>query len=398
MCDFQLKVVLRPCGDEWLAELSLDGDFFGLEFAFYLVRNGVRVSSNWYSQDRISKFENSGVAGFYQARAFVRAVGGSSESVTIIDSDVFVQEGPPYDLRCWNGTPVFECDASVDGAGLSLKDGIHRFRLDNGYLDFLISGSDALAVSGEAVLVCFSGAISSRSGASAPFFSGAKLANSLGVPIISVADPALGRSSLLKLGWYAGYDGFVSVPSVIAGILDRFFKEYSLPLVFFGGSGGGFASIAVMLKMMSSRVSAFVWNPQTSISKYESSAVDQFVKLCFPDLDRSKGVGAGLAKLGVLHDLSEHFVGETRPLLYIQSQSDWHLHDHALPFLEKVGEERIVSERVRMYGRNLAFWVGDWGVGHAVPNAELIELALRGLLEGREVVDIALQLDKLNGD
>src|SRR5690606_3863647 len=50
-------------------------------------------------------------------------------------------------------------------------------------------------------------------------------------------------------------------------------------LIFWGGSGGGFASLYLSAIFPGS--TAFVWNPQTSILKYEQEAVEQYGKTCF---------------------------------------------------------------------------------------------------------------------
>lgn len=228
-----------------------------------------------------------------------------------------------------------------------------------------------------------------------PLFSGVGIAKKLDVPVISVSDPTLGFSHQLTLGWYVGHLGFQDLPIHIAELLDAFAESTGARLILFGGSGGGFASLLILSLLKTSNASAFVWNPQTSISKYSPPAVNNFLETAFPNTSSPGDLRDRLDSTGVLHDLTSHdsLLTSTRNILYLQNKSDWHTKSHAAPFLAKFESREKRSAEV-VVSENLAYWEGNWGDGHASPPEHVIQLALEQLLSGRSVSDVALALEK----
>ena len=69
---------------------------------------------------------------------------------------------------------------------------------DGRWLDMRLQGSEQMQ-SGGTLLVCFSRAAVNRSERSAPFFHGARVAQTMGLPILLIADPSITLSSALNL-------------------------------------------------------------------------------------------------------------------------------------------------------------------------------------------------------
>lgn len=270
---------------------------------------------------------------------------------------------------------------------------MYHFAKDERHVDLLLSGMEKLKIS-PAVLVCFSGAITSRSGTSAPFFSGVSIARKLNVPVISVADPTLALSHQLTLGWYVGHHGFHDLPFRIAELLDAFAESTGARLILFGGSGGGFASLLVLSLLKTANASAFVWNPQTSISKYAPPSVKRFLEIAFPGTSSLGDLRNWLESTGVIHDLTSHdsLLATTRTILYLQNKTDWHTGSHAVPFLLNFASGETKSAEVVVSG-NLIYCEGNWGDGHVTPPERAIELALEQLLLGKAAFDVALALE-----
>lgn len=275
-----VDVRLRIEGGVWVVEvvfLSDEINYSDYEYAFYLLRNGVRILYRWYEKKKTTSFTCDDRSGLYQARVFLKHKYFDEIQVPILtfDSIKVIHDGVPYDLRRWDQLPIFNRNFA-SGWGNEFDDGIYHFIDGFNHIDIQLAGCKNLK-KGQGVLVCFSGAIKDRKGTSAPFFSGLGLAKKMGVPIISISDPSLDRSHNLKLGWYVGYKGFNDLPYKLAILLDSFAQYFSSRLVLFGGSGGGFASLMILSLLNTLNAAVFVWGPQTSISQYEKFSVNRFL-------------------------------------------------------------------------------------------------------------------------
>lgn len=365
------------------------------EFAFYLMRGKERIATRWYSREPMAKFSIPKISGKYHALGFLRRDSSSDVKFRASNFSLFSVEAS-YDLNQWK-LPVFEClDSEHFSSGSCLRDGIYHFSIGTTFLDIRLDGAESLRP-GCTVLVCFGGAVPDRTAKIAPFFSGSGVAKQLQTPVLSIADPSLSLSKSLALGWYAGNYLVSSLQLRISRILDFFAEVYDVKFLMFGGSGGGFACLAIQ-SLMKSTVTAAVWNPQTSISKYTSSSVVRYLDVSFPskDIPVPKNYYFKLEEAGVLHDLTVKPPRYTHPVLYLQNQSDaHHVQHHAMPFARSRGV-RQMSGTVLADAGDLAMWFGCWGKGHAVPPGDMIVFVLRQLMIGTSVIDLALKLEELN--
>lgn len=69
------------------------------------------------------------------------------------------------------------------------------------------------------------------------------------MPLIAIADPSLLLSDKLDLAWYAGNENLKNLPQMIASILDNITGKLDTKLIFFGGLGGGFATLSIINQM-----------------------------------------------------------------------------------------------------------------------------------------------------
>lgn len=242
-------------------------------------------------------------------------------------------------------------------------------------------------------LVGFSGALSSRNEKILPpFFSFLNIAKENGSPYMLVSDPSLYLSKDLKLAWYAGNERYLNLQKDIAIIINKLSIHFNSSPVLAGGSGGGFASLAVS-SYINVTHSIFVWNPQTNIENYYKRFVEDYIKSAFPEhkgLELKKALNSIQLKK-VLTDISSVSINSRAKLLYVQNYSDWHRETHTKPFLESQGFIKNMNNNLsKKYFINSQSMVllANWGEGHKVPPKQIIQFALHKMINNIEVASI----------
>lgn len=234
---------------------------------------------------------------------------------------------------------------------------------------------------GKSLIVGFSGALSKRNqNIKPPFFSFLSLAKDLNLPFLLISDPSLYHSNDLKLGWYAGNHKYLNLQSDIASLIDKVSTEYQLTPILSGGSGGGFASLAVST-LMTVKHKVFVWNPQTSIKKYYPRFVREYVYSSFPTLKGSDIENAFeyLDSQDIITDVTKKVLNDSAEILYIQNYSDTHTVTHATPFIEGQGltiDENSTIPNLFSTNSKAYVLIADWGEGHIEPSREVIKSIL----------------------
>jgi len=176
---------------------------------------------------------------------------------------------------------------------------------------------------------------------------------------IFISDPSLLISPTLNLAWYAGNSKQrlqQILQDIIAKVVSAFGSE---KLVFFGTSGGGFASLYYSSQFPGSL--AIVANPQTNIARYEPEPVANFAETCFE-------VSGPDAMERLPHSVTTDLVKVySKPVdntvAYMQNSTDaFHIQGHRDPFVENLHYSNSVFELMG----------DDWGAGHAAPPKALI--------------------------
>lgn len=390
------SVTLDVGPGEWIARIVGRPYESTEQYAFYLMRGKERVAIRWYECKPEVSFPMPADGGVYHVIGFIKSDENSSPKY-IASESIRYSGSLQYDLAQWKA-PVFDHDIEEGWPEKGLiQNGIHRFLVGNTSVDIRVDGIEKLR-SGGAVLVCFGGAVPARTEKRAPFFSGVGVAGKIGLPLLAIADPSLSLSANLALGWYAGNQGVSNLQILISRLLDNFAEVCDAKFLMFGGSGGGFATIA-SIGLMKSEAVAAVWNPQTSISRYERSAVEKYLQYAYPDVNRSdsEDLYGSLTKANVIHDLvGAEFVCKNS-IIYLQNQSDTlHVERHAFPYARALRAEQM-SDTVLYADRDVAIWFGCWGKGHVVPPSEIILKTLQTLSVGGAVLDLAMSLERSSG-
>lgn len=386
------SVYLDCTSNGWTARIEPPDVLPAAQAAFYLMRDGKRVAMQWYGSARRARFEPQALAGNYCAVGFLRVDGAPPVHHRSAEHAV---QGLPYDLERW-GDPVFQHTEGDSWAG-RLRDGIHQITCGGDHaLDMRLQGSELLR-RGEAVLVGFASAVPSRGAKSAPFFQGAGLAKQLALPILCFADPAVSRSADLNLGWYAGHRGAVDLADRIAAVVDAFVAATGSRPVLFGGSGGGFATIAVLGKL-NCDACGLVWNPQTRIAHYRADFVAQYLAdahgIAVAADAGADDLGGLLDVAGVFHDTTHAAPAKRQPLLFMQNRSDLtHVRNHAEPLIRACAAMPR-SASIWTSEQAETFWFGDWGNGHVPPPMHILRSLLSGLSAGTSTLALAEGLER----
>lgn len=211
----------------------------------------------------------------------------------------------------------------------------------------------------DTVLVFFHGAIERHF--SLPVLSGLGISGGLSANRVFVSDPSLYLDEKLLLAWYAGNYAQVDLQEQLTRILSHvFFLLGATRVVFFGGSGGGFASLYFASRFDNSL--AIPFNPQTNIRRYMDLAVARYMNLGF-QVQAPRRRRLANKPTSVVSNLCTLYQSPRPPLVaYMQNMNDRvHIREHLRPFL------RLMHEDNRMM-----LLAQAWDEGHTPPQKPLL--------------------------
>lgn len=278
-------------------------------------------------------------------------------------------------------------------------DGIHRITTVEGHwIELLIRGGVVPEAGLVRLPVFFNGAVD-RSLSHPPFFSGSSIAVEAGAPVVAIADPTLNLRDDLGIGWYLGAPKS-GTGDALNSILREIRRRAGAPLLFVGGSAGGFAALRQAAKLGED---AFVWNPQTDWLRYSAAATRPLLDVLLPDGGWAAPPGVtGRAVPPIAHRAAsvslrrigiEHSVGVSdakSKVLYLQNESDHHVPTHTKPYIEACGLEALEQG---IYGQaDIVIAMGQYNTGHRAPPREVIAKGLAMMLSGAPVRDVGRAL------
>lgn len=215
----------------------------------------------------------------------------------------------------------------------------------------------------ETTIVVFHAALVGSKIKSLPLFSGLGITKDLPANLICVADPSLRFG--IELGWFAG-NSDQPLQRDLPNILRHLLSHYPSPqqLLFFGSSGGGFASLFYGHGFPSSTIVAS--NPQLRLTEYNESVVNAYIQAAW-------GIN-NLNTAPFFHDMNKLYSGGlSSNVLILQNAWDGHHRD------------RHLAPWIRSLPRNLQtlyLLIGDWGRGHAPPDTETLKTVLAYAISG----------------
>lgn len=259
------------------------------------------------------------------------------------------------DLTRYDKFPVRQFDGIDSFIGARVPEGVATISYNGGLLDLLVRRHPGATTT----LVAFHAAVKQE--ATRPIFSGLGVTGGLSANVIFVSDPTLEMRDDVTLAWFAGnwrQRLQVDLTTLFRGIFNTLATPHR---IFFGGSGGGFASLYYSSRFAGSL--AVACNPQTSMSKFSPITVTRYVDAAFGIEGNLSAAIARLDTGGVVHDLCDHYrTPHGNTVAYLQNLPDArHVTRHLIPFYDSVSSETAVG-----------YLLGNWGPGHYPPPKETV--------------------------
>lgn len=204
------------------------------------------------------------------------------------------------------------------------------------------------------LLVSFHGAVD-RNTRKPPVFSPILPGLGDSVAQLSVSDPSMMREGAFSMAWYSGYEGF-RAQDILADFFHSIaqFGEFER-VVFFGSSGGGFASLYFSSLLSGSIAVAGV--PQTNMHRYYSGHIKRYREGCWPSVPSDEALAEEICT-----NLCKWY-SEPRQntVIYLQSAGDhFHTRTQFIPFMTA-----IASVKDSRFIAHSGFW-GKLGHSGAV--------------------------------
>lgn len=228
--------------------------------------------------------------------------------------------------------------------------GVATIKYNGGLLDLLVRRHPGATTT----LVVFHAAV--KQAATRPIFNGLGVTSGLQANVILVSDPTFEMGDDVTLAWFAG-NRRQRLQMDLTRLFRRIFRKLRTPhKIFFGASGGGFASLYYSSRFPGSL--AIACNPQTSIGQFWPTTVTRYVAAAFGTQGNLSRAIERLEAGGVVHDLCDRYrVAHGNTVAYLQNIPDVrHVTRHLLPFYEAVASETSVN-----------YLMGKWGPGHYPP-------------------------------
>lgn len=240
----------------------------------------------------------------------------------------------------------------------SVQPGISTIYEGNLPIDLLVAPAAS-----DTTIFFFHGAIESHF--TLPVLSGLGISGGLDANRVFVSDPTLALDEDILLAWYAGNYFQPDLQQQLTCVFRKIVADLnSSRVVFFGGSGGGFASLYFASQFENSL--ALVFNPQTNIAKYSPRAVNTWLEKGF-DIDPQQVNRFDALPNSLIHDMCAHYTAPTRATVaYMQNlKDDSHVQAHLHPFTEAAHPDT-----------ELFILTEPWRDGHSPPPKELLSALL----------------------
>ncbi|WP_353951825.1 DUF6270 domain-containing protein [Knoellia sp. S7-12] len=301
-----------------------------------------------YLASRIAAFAAGGAGALEDPAA-------ASDS-TILDKVAFT-DVPRRDASSWGEPQVFA--SLLDLTRAELRDGLVTLATPEAPVDLLIENNHA-----STTIVSLHAALGQKP-MDLPIFTGRSVTEGLDVNRIFISDASLCLDPELKLAWYLGsstLDLTQVLHDAIAAVQTQFGAHH---LVFFGMSGGGFASLNLSHTFPGSL--AVPVNAQTRVADYHPPAWQAFTAACFGTEGEDEALEV-LANHPRADLRAVYAAGFANHVVYLQNSQDAHVTTQLSPWLEALPHRNGVHLLLQ-----------PWGRGHVPPSARELRTLMQAV-------------------
>lgn len=213
------------------------------------------------------------------------------------------------------------------------------------------------------LLVFFHSALTRTSASKMPAFAGNGAIGVVDANILMISDPSITNDNELSLAWYAGAQDF-QCQAAIKELVHNFSKSVGHNrTVFYGGSGGGFASLYYGRELPGSF--SVCANPQTDISLYSTASVRDYLDVCFPSASGGDNAQR-LHQAGIDYQL--HASEQENTVIYLQNAHDkHHLNVHLPQYYKDICLPSVDVGGTWLMPKQYLYLSSSWGKGHTAP-------------------------------
>lgn len=163
--------------------------------------------------------------------------------------------------------------------------------------------------------------------------------------MLSFSDPTLQLDKKLGLAWYGG--NYSEHPlEIILSIVDYFLNIFNIKtenVIFWGSSGGGYASIYASLRLNGSK--AITFNPQCNALNYHERHVKRYLDIGFGVDDANMLKGDILQRLTICDDWIKRTTSQIA--IFQNTKDEFHYYNHFLDLKNRV--KALKSKNFQFY-------------------------------------------------
>jgi hypothetical protein len=328
-----------------------------VEYAFYIIKDGITITTQWYSNSPSFCYDCNNEAGVYSTTGFLKKADGQ---ILMKSSKWVVIHGTPL---------LIDSLAELDLNGPSL---IRSNELD---IPILIKVKKE-----KRLFVLLSGAID-RSTQNPPIFHRWTWHEKFPGTVLAISDPTLNLDPEIGLGWYIG-SKHNDATEAVAEIIRQVAQKQEIPLenvIMYGSSGGGFAALMITAKL--GQGIAVAINCQINALHYLDDAVKTMLRVSFNNIDKQEVQETYPNRISVLENwkISQN----TAHAILIQNKGDtFHYEHHYKKFAEFLNLN-LTESSLSKDGRHRAIIYDDES-GHGAEPEKLVE----------EIINYAVQYTK----
>lgn len=243
----------------------------------------------------------------------------------------------------------------------------HVVRGSNGKISQLPLSILSQPGTGETLIVVLHGALP-RDKYSIPRFEWLKTMEGRQEHFLFMADPGLRLSDDISLAWYTGTEADNVTSRLSEVVVAHARKSGTEKILFVGGSGGGYAAMALSATLPNSAALAF--SPQIVIGNYWKNAVQKYLEVVFPQYANMSQVEKVLNSRLNLLDVYKSVEEMTNHVFIVQnSGDDLHMRRHIGLLAQQLGMPVQTAESSN--GR-MSFHVEYFGEGHGMPYRDVL--------------------------